>query len=466
MRCRLAGDILYSYGEIVSILDVKLAANLLDGGFLQMGSPNGMTLAPLLNETDVRAVVVAPAYRLAVLGFLSSAELRKEAAWHGEPVGNQGFWDQRAALEWTHRNARYFGGNPDDITIAGYSAGMCFPSLDRSSRLVLTDIGSYSVFHQLAHDLYLPDHKSIVRRAIMWSNGPGVHPKSAENAQEQFNELLRALGIPLDLKPSEKLDRLRKLPARTVIEASVLSKHHQYRPWDDGAFISRRLFRDLNNGDFARRMIRRGVRLMIGECSDEHFVYQGYYTPSDSLQAVRERLKADYPPEACDALVELYYPDGKLPPDSRDWKEAFGKIYADIQIHMMERGLVYALARGGAAHLIYRYRVEFRLQCIDRIFPPEWGVTHTTDLYMWLWGNGQRLKEHEKPLVRKALVDPLAKFIHGDYRDMQWGTSSVRQARRMREDGSVDVWEDTLWSRGVTVWKTLLRAFGDVRAKL
>lgn len=300
----------------------------------------------------------------------------------------------------------------------------------------------------------------------MWSNGPGVHPKSAENAQEQFNELLQNLGIPLDLKPWEKLDRLRKLPAKTIIEASVKSKHHQYRPWDDGAFISRSLFHDLYNGEFARRMIRRGVRLMIGECSDEHFVYQGYYTPSNSLEAVRERLEADYPPEACDALVELYYPNGKLPPRSHDWQEEFGKIYADIQIHMMERGLVHALAHGGASHLIYRYRVEFRLKCIDHIFPPQWGVTHTTDLYMWLWGNGQTLEEYEKPLVKKALVDPLAKFIRGDYRDMKWGTSSVKEVRRMRKDGSVDIWEDRMWSYGVTVWKTLLRAFGDVRPRL
>lgn len=64
-----------------------------------------------------------PAYRVSVLGFLSSMELEREAETLGEPCGNQGFWDQRMALEWTKQNVQLFGGNPDNITIAGYSAG-------------------------------------------------------------------------------------------------------------------------------------------------------------------------------------------------------------------------------------------------------------------------------------------------------------------------------------------------------
>lgn len=95
-----------------------------DGGWLQFGSPNSFSAAALLGETDFKAVVVMPAYRVNLFGFLYSSEMEYDAASVGETVGNHGFWDQRLAMEWTKENIHLFGGNPDNITISGYSAGM------------------------------------------------------------------------------------------------------------------------------------------------------------------------------------------------------------------------------------------------------------------------------------------------------------------------------------------------------
>lgn len=79
--------------------------------------------AALLGEADFNAIIVMPAYRLNVFGFLYSSEVESDAASVGETVGNHGFWDQRLALEWTTDNIGLFSGNGSEITIGGYSAG-------------------------------------------------------------------------------------------------------------------------------------------------------------------------------------------------------------------------------------------------------------------------------------------------------------------------------------------------------
>lgn len=95
-----------------------------DGGWLQLGTPNMFSVAALLGETDFKCVVVMPAYSLNVFGFLYSSELQQDAASAGFTSDNYGFWDQRLALEWTGENVHLFGGNANNITLAGYSAGI------------------------------------------------------------------------------------------------------------------------------------------------------------------------------------------------------------------------------------------------------------------------------------------------------------------------------------------------------
>ena len=60
-------------------------------------------------------------YRLGVLGYLVHRALDGEA--NSGISGNYGVMDQIAALEWIARNARSFGGDPNNITVTGYSAG-------------------------------------------------------------------------------------------------------------------------------------------------------------------------------------------------------------------------------------------------------------------------------------------------------------------------------------------------------
>lgn len=65
--------------------------------------------------------VVTFNYRLGALGWLAGGLLSKEDEEDG--VGNYGMKDQIAALRWVHDNISAFGGDPDNVTIFGSSAG-------------------------------------------------------------------------------------------------------------------------------------------------------------------------------------------------------------------------------------------------------------------------------------------------------------------------------------------------------
>ena len=67
------------------------------------------------------AVVVTINYRLGPFGFLALPSLSKEST--RATSGNYGLLDQVAALLWVHRNIEKFGGDPQNVTVFGESAG-------------------------------------------------------------------------------------------------------------------------------------------------------------------------------------------------------------------------------------------------------------------------------------------------------------------------------------------------------
>lgn len=67
------------------------------------------------------AVYVSINYRFGIFGFLTTPELDAES--ENGTSGNYGLMDTVAALEWVKNNISQFGGNPDNVTIVGQSAG-------------------------------------------------------------------------------------------------------------------------------------------------------------------------------------------------------------------------------------------------------------------------------------------------------------------------------------------------------
>lgn len=410
------------------------------GGFLQVGTANlkPEALVPLLHDSAFKAVMVLPSYRLNALGFLTGSELAAEASANGEATGNMGLWDQRAALEWTHDNISCFSGNPENITVAGYSAG------------------AYSAFQQLSHELWrVPAENAVIKRVAMFSNGPGVTPKSLQDQQEQFDEFLTRLGISMDLEDKVKLAKLRALPHQRLVEIQSEMNISEFRVVADDVFYPKDVVDRINDGQFARRMKSRGVMLLNGECQDEHFMYQRWRTPEDSYTAVYKRLYAEYSPIVARTLMRHFCgPENKLPTGYASWRDFFGHIYACIQVHYLERGFHNALFEGGLqpGKDVLRYRFERRLGCVEERIPFEWGVTHLTDIPIWLWGSdfSVGLSNQEKKWL-KGWNECFSAFVNGDL--VTWGPTKPNEVRRWRSDGETDVWEDSLWEEGIRFWR-------------
>ncbi|HSZ85763.1 MAG TPA: carboxylesterase family protein, partial [Puia sp.] len=89
------------------------------GGFV-----SGGTACPIYDGEAMAKkgiVFVSINYRVGVFGFFAHPELTKESGHNAS--GNYGLMDQIAALKWVKKNIAAFGGNPDNVTIAGQSAG-------------------------------------------------------------------------------------------------------------------------------------------------------------------------------------------------------------------------------------------------------------------------------------------------------------------------------------------------------
>ena len=100
------------------------------GGSLQTGQPWYSDYSGLgLSREGV--IVVNMGYRLGIFGFLGDPELAAESP--NGTTGNYGLLDQIMALQWVQDNISAFGGDPDNVTISGESAGSaCVSALSTS----------------------------------------------------------------------------------------------------------------------------------------------------------------------------------------------------------------------------------------------------------------------------------------------------------------------------------------------
>ncbi|GAA5031501.1 carboxylesterase family protein [Actinopolymorpha pittospori] len=177
------------------------------GGHFTFGQGDVYGGGALATGGDV--IVVSMNYRLGPLGFLAHPALDADGdgdagADTGAGVGagehtsgNFGLEDQQAALRWVRRNAAAFGGDPNNVTLFGQSAG------------------ATSVCAHLA----APGSAGLFDRAIMQSNSCTAPTPAYDTAEQEGLALAAKLGCT-DPDPAVTAACLRKKSAATLIAAA------------------------------------------------------------------------------------------------------------------------------------------------------------------------------------------------------------------------------------------------------
>ncbi|KAI0156831.1 Alpha/Beta hydrolase protein [Xylariaceae sp. FL1272] len=137
-------------------------------------------------------LVVAINYRLAAFGFLGGSQIQAEEG------SNVGLRDQRLALKWVADNIEAFGGDPDNVTIWGESAG------------------AWSVLYQMliegGDNTY--NGKPLFHGGIM-NSGAGLPatPTDGAEAQGSFDAIVQAAGCSTEaVGEGNELECLRQMP--------------------------------------------------------------------------------------------------------------------------------------------------------------------------------------------------------------------------------------------------------------
>ncbi|HEX2559559.1 carboxylesterase/lipase family protein [Phenylobacterium sp.] len=198
-------------------------------GGAHLGAYNGTSFA----RNGV--VVVTTNYRLGALGYFAHPALTKAAA-PGEPLVNYAMMDAVEALKWVRRNIDKFGGDPNNVTVMGQSAG------------------GFMVVGLLS----IPSAKGLFHKAVVQS-GAGLRPgRTLADGEADGIKAATALGLP---GAAATLEQLRALPPEAFV--SKQETRSGIRGVVDGKFVTTTTLDALNAGE------AHDVPLLVGSNNGE-----------------------------------------------------------------------------------------------------------------------------------------------------------------------------------------------------
>src|SRR6266508_309189 len=221
------------------------------GSILPAGGSAGYDPTRLVSKG---AVVVTTNYRIGMLGFLAHPALTGESPEHAS--GDYGLMDQQAALAWVQRNIAHFGGDPDNVTIFGQSAG------------------GLSVHSQLASPLAA----GLFDRAIVQSGAYSLTQPSLAAAEAAGQAFATRAGCA-----DQSVACLRDLPVSSLLAANTAST---IVPNVDGNVLTRSIGSAFATGQFNH------VPVIEGSTHDEWRLFVASTEAATGVPLTADRYEA------------------------------------------------------------------------------------------------------------------------------------------------------------------------------
>ena len=242
------------------------------------GSESFLDNGSLVKRGDI--VLVSINYRLGPLGFMNLNEITGGKI---PATGNEGLLDQVAALEWVRDNIAAFGGDPDNVTVSGFSAGGM-------------SVGTLLGF---------PAAAGLFQKAMNRSGAANI-VGTLERAVEISAQFIKVLGLKRD-----DADGMRNLTVQQLLDGQqqlgeVLRQQENratpFQPVVDGGTLPEFPMTAIRKGS------AKGVTLMAGNSRDELKAMNAMNPALNSLDeaGLIENLNKIAPPEIVPGLVNAY----------------------------------------------------------------------------------------------------------------------------------------------------------------
>jgi para-nitrobenzyl esterase len=295
-------------------------------------------------------VVVTINYRLGVLGFFAHSALGDE----GSPVGNQGLLDQRMALRWVQDNIAAFGGDPDNVTIFGESAGagsVCMHTVSPGSR---------GLFH----------------RAVSQSGGctTGALTTEGTEARATLDAQLAEYARQRDCEGDDVLTCLRDKPVTELVSTEMvdrtmgmdaLRRNFSFGPVVDGegGFLPKTATELFDAGEVAQ------VPYILGTNTDEAQLYFVAAAVPSSDEEYRSALLERYAGFA--ERVLAMYPIAKF---EGDYRKAMARIASDSGLICSTLDTARRAVAAGLPVFMYNFNIPWSIS------PALLGASHASEI--------------------------------------------------------------------------------------
>ncbi len=235
-------------------------------------------------------------YRLGRLGHFAFPALSEE--YPEEPKGSYAYMDQIAALQWVQENITGFGGDPENVTIFGFSAGGV------SVHSLLTMPAARGLFHKAISESGGGRDGVLTGRPIRGENTDPFYPVSAERIGTNFSRRHGIEGID-----ASALAKLRAMSVEEIVDGGQETDGQGGPRTYSGPILDGKLV--VETAESAYKSGRQAsVPLIIGNTSAE--IGGGFVNSSNSKEdlfalfgELESEAKAAYDPDGSKEFVEV-----------------------------------------------------------------------------------------------------------------------------------------------------------------